>query len=732
MAIIYSYPVASTVNNTDTLVISVSDTTADNGFLTKSLTANTLASYVTARVNLNFLGDTGTGVVNLDTQNLSITGTANEIETAASSQTLQIGLPDNVTITNNLTVNGDTALQDTLNVTGQSTLSSLNVTDLTSGRVVLVGTSGELQDDSDLTFAGSTLTATNLTVSTDLTVGNDVQVDNDVNVDGEVQTNTLVVTNTSQMQGSLSMTLNNINNVANPVSQQDAATKLYVDTVCSGIFNFRGSFRADTGEILTGINAGSYIYNCPGGAGTRVSLLTGDYYIVANSGGNFYCSGDLLNVGDSILAVADAAADSSVVTDWTTLESDNIEGTGTPNTIPVWTDSQVLGDSNVSQSPTGDVTVNSSLLVVNDLELSADLQVGGGAVLMNGGSIEGLTNPVDPQDATTKTYVDSADAVNAANITTNTSNISTNTGNISSNTIAITGKVNKSGDTMTGVLNMGNNKITSLSNPTAAQDAATKAYVDASSGSGVGNIVGTANEIDVSVFGTTYTLSLPGLITTNVSGNVTGNLTGNVTGNITGNVTGNIAGGDLTGSRVIIRPPGQAPIPPIQNARVSIQSDASVGIGYNNINPGVATEAMAIENGGVQVGSIVVSGSSTSFNTSSDYRLKENVVEMSNAIERISNLKPKRFNFISSPNITLDGFLAHEVEDIVPEAVDGVKDGMKDFEEIQLDENNEIIEEPVIVTKPKYQSIDQSKLVPLLVGAVQELIKEVNDLKSKL
>ena len=728
MAIIYSYPVVSTVNNTDTLVISVSDTTADNGFLTKSLTANTLASYVTARVNLNFLGDGGTGIVNLDTQNLSITGTANEIETAASSQTLQIGLPDNVTITNNLTVNGNTALQGTLNVTGQSTLSSVNVTDLTSGRVVLVGTSGELQDDSDLTFTGSTLTATNLTVSNDVQVDNDVNVTTDLTVGGEVETNTLAVTTTSTMSGSLSMTLNNINNVANPVSQQDAATKLYVDTVCSGFFNFRGSFRADTGEILTGINAGSYIYNCPGGAGTRVSLLTGDYYIVANSGGNFYCSGDLLNVGDSILAVVDAAADSSVVTDWTTLESDNIEGTGTPNTIPLWTDSQVLGNSIVTQTGTSSVSVSGELFVINNLELSSDLLVGGGTIDMAFGSITNLATPTANDDATTKVYVDSADAVNAANITTNTSNISTNTGNISSNTIAITGKVNKSGDTMTGVLNMGSNKITSLSNPTAAQDAATKAYVDASSGSGVGNIVGTANEIDVSVFGTTYTLSLPGQISTNVLGN----LTGNVNGNITGNVTGNVAGGDLTGSRVIIRPPNQGPIPPIQNARVSVQSDASVGIAYNNVNPSVATTAIAFENGGSSVGSIVVSGSSTAYNTSSDYRLKENVVEMTGAIQRISQLEPKRFNFIANPELTLDGFLAHEVENIVPEAVDGVKDGMKDFEEIQLDENNEIIEEPIIVTRPKYQSIDQSKLVPLLVGAVQELIEEVNELKSRL
>ena len=295
MAIIYSYPVVSTVNNTDTLVISVSDTTADNGFLTKSLTADTLASYVTARVNLNFLGDTGTGVVNLDTQNLSITGTANEIETAASSQTLQIGLPDSVTITNNLTVGND------------------------------------------------------LTVNNDLQVDNDASIDADLGVGGETETGTLSVISTSSMGGALSMTLNNINNVANPVSAQDAATKAYVDGVVSGGLSFRGSFRADTGEILSGINSGSYLYNCPGGAGTRVAVLTGDYYIVANAGGQFYCSGDLLNVGDSVIAVADAAADSSTVNDWATLESDNIEGTGLTNTIPLWTDSQELGNSMISQ-----------------------------------------------------------------------------------------------------------------------------------------------------------------------------------------------------------------------------------------------------------------------------------------------------------------------------------------------------------------------------------------------
>ena len=85
---------------------------------------------------------------------------------------------------------------------------------------------------------------------------------------------------------------------------------------------FKGTFRADSGLILSGSGTGAYIYNCPGGAGTRVAVAVGDYYVVATAGGQFYCSGDQLDIGDSIIAVSAAAADSSVVGDWSIVQSD--------------------------------------------------------------------------------------------------------------------------------------------------------------------------------------------------------------------------------------------------------------------------------------------------------------------------------------------------------------------------------------------------------------------------
>jgi hypothetical protein len=120
-----------------------------------------------------------------------------------------------------------------------------------------------------------------------------------------------------------------------------------------------------------------------------------------------------------------------------------------------------------------------------------------------------------------------------------------------------------------------------------------------------------------------------------------------------------------------------------------------------------------LENGS-QRGSITSNGSSTSYTTTSDYRLKENVTIVTDGITRLQQLKPSRFNFITNPAMTVDGFIAHEVQAIVPEAITGEKNAVDD------DGN------------PIYQGIDQSKLVPLLTAALQEAIAKIETLEARL
>jgi len=163
-----------------------------------------------------------------------------------------------------------------------------------------------------------------------------------------------------------------------------------------------------------------------------------------------------------------------------------------------------------------------------------------------------------------------------------------------------------------------------------------------------------------------------------------------------------------------------------ENGKLTISKDLTTAenlIGFYNPNG--------------NVGNIITSGSSTSYSTSSDYRLKENVVNMTDAITRLKTLQPRRFNFIADADTTLDGFVAHEVT-AVPESIIGEKDAMIDEEVLytQADEDkNEIPEGKIIgdvkeAARINAQGIDQSKLVPLLVGALQEAITRIETLEN--
>jgi hypothetical protein len=165
-------------------------------------------------------------------------------------------------------------------------------------------------------------------------------------------------------------------------------------------------------------------------------------------------------------------------------------------------------------------------------------------------------------------------------------------------------------------------------------------------------------------------------------------------------------------------------------------SAASYGIRIDGAGTGSAG-ILQVVNGYGQVGSISVSGASTQFNTSSDYRLKTDVQPMTGASARVQALNPVNFEWIAD-GIRTDGFLAHEAQEVVPEAVVGNKDAMRnepyEVTPAVLDDDGNITTEAVMGerTIPDHQSIDQSKLVPLLTAALQEALTEIASLKTRV
>ena len=143
-------------------------------------------------------------------------------------------------------------------------------------------------------------------------------------------------------------------------------------------------------------------------------------------------------------------------------------------------------------------------------------------------------------------------------------------------------------------------------------------------------------------------------------------------------------------------------------------SNAFYGFVDRALVSNIGNPAGFFNSAGANVGGIATNNTSTTYATSSDYRLKENVTPITDALSRLNQLKPSRFNFIGYADNAVDGFIAHEVQDIVPEAISGEKDA--------LNEDG----------TPDYQGIDQSKIVPLLTAAIKEQQTIIEDLKSRI
>ena len=168
---------------------------------------------------------------------------------------------------------------------------------------------------------------------------------------------------------------------------------------------------------------------------------------------------------------------------------------------------------------------------------------------------------------------------------------------------------------------------------------------------------------------------------------------------------------------------------------VEIRGD--LGVIYTARNTTVAASHNIFYNPNGAVGSIQTTGTTTSYVTSSDYRLKENITPMSGSIDRLKQLKPSTWAWVQDGSHG-EGFLAHEAQEVVPECTTGTKDAMRTEEyEVTpavLDDEGNVVTEAVIGTRevPDYQGIDQSKLVPLLTAALQEAVTKIEDLETRI
>jgi hypothetical protein len=135
-----------------------------------------------------------------------------------------------------------------------------------------------------------------------------------------------------------------------------------------------------------------------------------------------------------------------------------------------------------------------------------------------------------------------------------------------------------------------------------------------------------------------------------------------------------------------------------------------------NANTGVIQE-FRYNNGAI--GNVSTNGSNCTFNSTSDYRLKENILPMTGALAKVSQLKPVTYQWKIDGQYG-EGFIAHELAEVCPEAVTGEKDAVE-LVDIKDEEGNVIGQEE----KPVYQAIDQSVLVATLTAAIQELNAKV-------
>jgi hypothetical protein len=153
-------------------------------------------------------------------------------------------------------------------------------------------------------------------------------------------------------------------------------------------------------------------------------------------------------------------------------------------------------------------------------------------------------------------------------------------------------------------------------------------------------------------------------------------------------------------------------------SQVAISYNANagtIGLGIQATVQDIGTAVQFVNTSGAVCGTISQGTSTTAYNTSSDYRLKHDIQPMTGALAKVAQLKPVTYKW-NADNSESQGFIAHELQEVVPECVTGEKDGVETYTD----------EDGVEQTRPRYQGIDTSFLVATLTAAIQELNAKVD------
>jgi uncharacterized protein YjbI with pentapeptide repeats len=186
------------------------------------------------------------------------------------------------------------------------------------------------------------------------------------------------------------------------------------------------------------------------------------------------------------------------------------------------------------------------------------------------------------------------------------------------------------------------------------------------------------------------------------------------------------------GTGIIVGGSDQEPGRGDTNVGSSLKTDGRIFVNsagsYSSFGRNDTGVVVAFVRAGGDQGNISVDVGSTTFNSGSDYRKKENDVTIADGITKLKQLRPIRFNWKEDSSKTLiDGFFAHEVQNVIPSCVDGTKDAVVTQADI---DNGDYKQEQK--DDPKYQSMDYSKLTPLLTAALQEAVAKIETLEAKV